>query len=85
MEKSMEEFEIYEFNSISGKTFSPDLQKRINYCFSRILSWYPDKVVVYLNRDHKKFTENTFLRARREAGYNDNKEFCEDFGFTFVN
>lgn len=81
----MEEFEIYEFNSISGKTFSPDLQKRINYCFSRILSWYPDKVVVYLNRDHKKFTENTFLRARREAGYNDNKEFCEDFGFTFVN
>ena len=80
------EFEIYEFESLSGKKFEPKVQEKINYVLSRVLFWYPDKVIESLNKNHRKFAEDTLVRTRRLAGYpDDNKVFFEDFGFTYIN
>ena len=81
----MQEFEIYEFKSLSGKEFDSDVQKRVNYVLSRVLSWYPDKIIESLNKNHRKFAEETLVKTRRLAGYDDNKVFFEDFGFTYIN
>ena len=82
----MEEFEIYEFESLSGKKFDPVVQKKINYVLSRVLFWYPNKVIESLNKNHRKFAEDTLVKTRRLAGYpDDNKAFFEDFGFTYIN
>ena len=82
----MEEFEIYEFESLSGKKFDPVVQDKINYVLSRVLFWYPDKVIESLNKNHRKFAEGTLVKTRRLAGYpDDNKAFFEDFGFTYIN
>ena len=81
----MDDFPIYEFKSISGKTFTPEVQKRVDYVMSRVLFLYPDKVIEGLNKNYRKFAENTVLAARRLSGYETNDEFFEDFGFVYVN
>jgi hypothetical protein len=81
----MADFPIYEFKSISGKTFTPEVQEKVDYVMSRVLFLYPDKVIEGLNKNYRKFAENTVLAARRLSGYETNDEFFEDFGFVYVN
>ena len=81
----MADFPIYEFKSISGKTFTPEVQEKVDYVMSRVLFLYPDKVIEGLNKNYRKFAENTVLAARRLSGYATNDEFFEDFGFVYVN
>ena len=81
----MVEFEIYTFNSLSGKTFTPEVQKKIDYVFSRVLHLYPDKKVTNFNKNYRKFAEGTVVTTRRAAGYpDDNVEFFADFGFEYI-
>ena len=81
----MADFPIYEFKSISGKTFTPEVQEKVDYVMSRVLFLYPDKVIEGLNKNYRKFAEKTVLDTRRLSGYATNDEFFEDFGFVYVN
>ena len=63
----MEEFEIYEFESVSGKKFERDVQEKINYVLSRVLSWYPDKIIESLNKNHRKLNNETRSILASEA------------------
>jgi hypothetical protein len=81
----MADFPIYEFKSISGKAFTPEVQEKVNYVMSRVLFLYPDKLIEGLNKNYRKFAEKTVLDARRLSGYATNDEFFEDFGFVYIN
>ena len=71
--------------SLSGKTFDKNQQSRLNHVMNQVYGWYPTRMIVLLNKNHKKFTEETLLKARRLCEYEDNESFFSDFGFNYVN
>ena len=69
--------------SQSGKVYDVKLQERINDMCEKILVWYPARMIVNLNKEHKKFCEGSLLSIRRACGYENNNELLADFGFEY--
>lgn len=72
------------WHSCTKKVFDRELQKRINYICDRLLYFYPTRMVYSLNKNHKKFAEETLPKVRDIAEYSSNEDFCNDFGFEYV-
>lgn len=60
------------------------LKKRMATLFEKLNSAYPDKNVVGLHSDHKKWGE-TVTELYRELGYPDGKSFLEAYGYKYGN
>ena len=58
------------------------LKKRMAILFGKLDSAYPDKVIVGLSKDHKKWGE-TVTELYRELGYPDGKSFLEAYGYKY--
>lgn len=60
---------------------SADLKKRMDTLFAKLDEAYPDKIIVSLQKDHKKWAERIreFYRA---LGYPDGNTFLEAYGYT---
>lgn len=58
-----------------------ELRHRINQLLANLDSVYPDKIVKYLNRDHKKWGE-TVTELYRLLGYPDGRAFLSAYGYT---
>lgn len=58
-----------------------DLKKRMDTLFAKLDEAYPDKIIVSLQKDHKKWAERVteFYRA---LGYPDSTAFLEAYGYT---
>ena len=56
------------------------LKKRINTLFEKLDDAYPDKVIVRLHKDHKKWGE-TVTDLYRKLGYSSGAEFLETYGY----
>lgn len=56
------------------------LKKRINTLFEKLDEAYPDKVIVRLHKDHKKWGE-TVTDLYRKLGYSSGAEFLETYGY----
>lgn len=57
------------------------IRKRIDRLFAKLDEAYPDKVIVSLNKDHKKWGE-TVTQLYRLLGYSSGKVFLEAYGYT---
>ncbi len=55
---------------------------RIQTLFDKLDSAYPDKIIVGLHNDHKKWGE-TVTKLYRELGYPDGKSFLEAYGYQY--
>ena len=60
------------------------LKKRMKTLFDKLNSAYPDKNIVGLHTDHKKWGE-TVTELYRELGYSDGKSFLETYGYKYGN
>ena len=58
-----------------------ELRHRINQLLANLDSVYPDKIVRYLNRDHKKWGE-AVPELYRLLGYPDGRAFLSAYGYT---
>ena len=58
-----------------------ELRHRINQLLANLDSAYPDKIVKYLNRDHKKWGE-AVTELYRLLGYPDGRAFLSAYGYT---
>ncbi len=58
------------------------LKKRMNTLFEKLNSAYPDRNIVGLHNDHKKWGE-TVTELYRELGYPDGKSFLEAYGYKY--
>lgn len=72
------------YYSLSGREFSPNIQRKINNFFTKIEIIYPEKIVVYLKRDYP-YIVSVGRSLRKELGYKDSTEFFNDFGFHYIN
>ena len=60
----------------------PDrIRQRIDKLFEKLDSAYPDKVIVGLRKDHKKWGE-TVTELYRQLGYPDGNSFLNAYGYT---
>lgn len=66
---------------ISKGTEPLDLRRRIDTLMPKLLEAYPDRIVVGLSRDHKKWAETAHDIAKK-LGYSSTAEFLEAYGFT---
>lgn len=57
-----------------------NIKKRIKILMPKLLSAYPDRVIVHLERDHKKWAE-TVRDISKKLGYADSAEFLFAYGF----
>lgn len=71
------------YYSKTNKTISPTILNKIYRLFEKLEMYYPEKIIVYLKRDHNDLAKRT-KELRISAGYQTNEEFCEDFGFQYV-
>ena len=63
--------------------FEPEkLKRRISTLFEKLDSAYPDKTIIGLYADHKKWGE-TVTELYRELGYPDGKSFLEAYGYNY--
>lgn len=58
------------------------LKRRIHTLFEKLDSAYPDKTIIGLYTDHKKWGE-TVTELYRELGYQDGKAFLEAYGYNY--
>lgn len=58
----------------------PNIRKRMDTLFAKLDEAYPDKVVIRLHQDHKKWGE-TVTALYRELDYPDYKSFLEAYGY----
>lgn len=58
-----------------------DLRRRIDTLMPKLLEAYPDRIVVGLSRDHKKWAE-TARDIAKKLEYSSTAEFLEAYGFT---
>lgn len=69
--------------SIIPKGQEPEkIKERMDRLFAKLDAAYPDKVIMHLCRDHKKWAE-TAREPYRLLGYEDNKSFFEAYGYTY--
>lgn len=59
-----------------------NLKKRIRTLFDKLDSAYPDKNIVGLHNEHKKWGE-TVTKLYKELGYSDGKSFLEAYGYKY--
>ena len=59
-----------------------NLKKKLKSLFEKLDSAYPDKIVIGLHNDHKKWGE-TVTTLYRELGYPDGKSFLEAYGYQY--
>ncbi len=59
-----------------------DLKKRMDVLFEKLDTAYPDKCIVGLHKDHKKWGE-TVTDLYRKLGYPDGKSFLEAYGYKY--
>ncbi len=59
-----------------------ELKRRIRTLFEKLDSAYPDKTIIGLHTDHKKWGE-TVTKLYRELGYPDGKTFLEAYGYHY--
>ena len=57
------------------------IRARLDRLFEKLNSTYPDKVIVGLNKDHKKWGE-TVTELYRQLGYSDSSSFLNAYGFS---
>ena len=60
-----------------------NIKKRINTLFPKLDEAYPDKVIVSLRRDHKKWDE-TASEISRQLGYESKNDFLIAYGYKIV-
>lgn len=58
-----------------------NLKKRMDMLFAKLDEAYPDKIIVSLQKDHKKWAE-TVRELYRALGYPDGNAFLEAYGYT---
>lgn len=58
------------------------IKKRLTTLFAKLDSAYPDKMIVGLHKDHKKWGE-TVSELYKLLGYEDGKSFLEAYGYTY--
>lgn len=58
-----------------------NIKKRMDTLFHKLDEAYPDKAVVSLQKDHKKWAE-TVTELYRALGYSDSTAFLEAYGYT---
>ena len=58
-----------------------DIKKRIDTLFEKLDGAYPDKVIVGLHKDHKKWGE-TVTDLYRKLGYKSGADFLIAYGYT---
>ena len=58
------------------------LKKRMKTLFDKLDSAYPDKIIIGLHNDYKKWGE-TVTTLYRELGYPDGKSFLEAYGYQY--
>lgn len=69
--------------SIIPKGQEPEqIKKRMDILFAKLDEAYPDKVIIHLSREHKKWGE-TVTELYRLLGYEDNKSFLEAYGYIY--
>ena len=61
-----------------------NIKKRLTILFEKLDGAYPDKNIVGLRKDHKKWGE-TVTDLYRKLGYPDSKSFLEAYGYTYLN
>lgn len=61
-----------------------DIKKRINILFEKLDAAYPDKCIIGLHSEHKKWGE-TVTDLYRKLGYPDGKSFLEAYGYKYEN
>ncbi len=59
------------------------LKKRIHTLFEKLDQAYPDKRIVGLHKDHKKWGE-TVTELYRKLGYPDGRSFLEAYGYKYI-
>lgn len=60
-----------------------NIKKRLTILFEKLDGAYPDKNIVGLRKDHKKWGE-TVTDLYRKLGYPDSKSFLEAYGYTYT-
>ena len=60
-----------------------NLKKKLESLFEKLDSAYPDKIIIGLHSDHKKWGE-TVTSLYRELGYPDGKSFLEAYGYQYI-
>ncbi len=60
-----------------------NIKKRLNILFPKLDGAYPDKVIIGLYNEHKKWAE-TVTELYRLLGYSDAKSFLESYGYTYL-
>ena len=60
-----------------------NIRKRMDTLFANLDLAYPDKVIVHLNRDHKKWGE-TVTALYRALDYESPKDFLTAYGYTYA-
>ena len=60
-----------------------NVKKRIETLFPKLNEVYPDKVIVSLQRDHKKWDE-TAREISRQLGYDSKNDFLIAYGYTIL-
>lgn len=71
------------FVSKSNKKIPHDLKYKLDNVLTKIEQIYPERIIVYFKRDQSELSTKIRI-LRQEAGYSDNKELFEDFGFQYV-
>lgn len=56
------------------------IKNRMDVLFSKLDEAYPDKVIVFLRKEHKKWSE-TVTELYRALGYSDGTSFLEAYGY----
>ena len=60
-----------------------NIKKRLKTLFDKLDTWYPDKVVIGLNSDHKKAGE-TVTELYRLLEYPDGPSFLNAYGYEYA-
>lgn len=60
-----------------------NIRRRLDRLFEKLDQTYPDKVVVGIHKDHKKWGE-TGTELYRKLGYPDGKSFLNAYGYTMT-
>lgn len=60
-----------------------NVKKRVDLLFTKLNEAYPDKVIVALQRDHKKWDE-TAREISRQLGYENKNDFLTAYGYKIV-
>lgn len=60
-----------------------NIRKRMDTLFAKLDEAYPDKVIIHLNRDHKKWGE-TVTALYRALDYESPKDFLTAYGYTYA-